>query len=65
VAIRLVDTLQLLRARIWSAISVLLCVCGTVGASGFVIEPEVAERHRLPAFGDLSIAGIAGKVRRH
>lgn len=32
------------------------------GASGFVIEPAVADRYRLPAFGDLSIAGIAGKV---
>jgi hypothetical protein len=33
------------------------------GASGFVIEPAVADRYKLPAFGDLSIAGIAGKVR--
>lgn len=42
-------------------------VCGVchvcpAGASGFVIEPKVAEEFRLPAFGDLSIAGIAGKV---
>ena len=33
------------------------------GASGFVIEPSVAQEFRLPAFGDLSIAGVAGKVR--
>lgn len=32
------------------------------GASGFVIEPCVAQEFRLPAFGDLSIAGVAGKV---
>jgi hypothetical protein len=45
---------------------VLTCCCAChvcpAGASGFVIEPKVAEEFRLPAFGDLSIAGIAGKV---
>jgi predicted aspartyl protease len=32
------------------------------GASGFVIEPGVADQYELPMFGDLRIAGVAGKV---
>jgi hypothetical protein len=32
------------------------------GASGFVIEPGVADQYELPTFGDLRIAGVAGKV---
>jgi predicted aspartyl protease len=32
------------------------------GASGFVIEPSVADQYQLPMFGDLRIAGVAGKV---
>jgi hypothetical protein len=34
------------------------------GASGFVIEPGVADQYELPTFGDLRIAGVAGKVSR-
>ncbi|WIA19987.1 hypothetical protein OEZ85_005860 [Tetradesmus obliquus] len=33
------------------------------GASGFVIEPGVADQYELPTFGDLRIAGVAGKIK--
>ena len=33
-----------------------------VGASGLVIEPAAADKLGLPAFGELHVAGIAGRV---
>lgn len=36
---------------------------GSAGASGFVLEPSVAESLGLEAFGELHITGVSGKVK--